>query len=115
MKSNSRACIAYIAACLNGSSGSHVYDYSQSKFISISGTVNSSSVNVYDYDRGCFISGSPRSLYDYGNGAHIQLAMNGTQFNGYDYDTGNHYSGTINGNSVSIYDYENSSNFNYSV
>lgn len=115
MKQNSRACIAYIAACLNGASGSYVYDFFQSKYISIGGVVNSTNVNIYDYERGCYISGPPRNLYDYGNGAHIQLIMNGPQFRGYDYDTGNHYSGDISGNSISIYDYENSTYFDYRI
>ena len=115
MKSNTRACIAYIAACLNGESSSHVYDHSRSKFINVSGNVSSANVNIYDYERGCYISGSPGSLYDYGNGAHIQLTVNGSQFTGYDYDSGNHFSGSVNGSSVNIYDYEKSAYFNYSV
>lgn len=115
MNSNTRACIAYITGSLHGRNASSVYDYSQSRHISVSGTVSESSINVYDYDRGCHISGSPSSLYDYGNSAYIQLNMNGIQFSGYDYDSGNHYSGTVNGGSVSIYDYETSQHYSYSV
>jgi len=115
MNQNTRACVAYIAASLNGASGSAVYDYSQSKHISISGSADTNNVNIYDYDRGCHVSGEPSNLYDYGNSAHIQLNMNGTQFDGYDYHTSSHFSGDVNGNSVSIYDHETSSHYNYSI
>ena len=115
MDPDSRACVAYITAVLCGSSGSHVYDYSASKYKSISGNVDSSHISIFDYDRSCYVSGSPTSLFDYGNNAHIQLNMNGSQFSGYDYNTGNHFSGSVNGNSVSLYDYETSSYYNYSV
>jgi hypothetical protein len=115
MNANSRACIAYIAAGLCGSLGTSVYDYSQSKHINISGNVESNNVGIYDCDRGCHISGTPNSLYDYGNSAHIQLTMNGNQFSGYDYHTSSHFSGNVNGNSISIYDYETSSHYRYSV
>lgn len=48
---NSRACVAYIIASLCGARGSSVYDYSQAKHISISGSSGPSSVNIYDHDR----------------------------------------------------------------
>jgi hypothetical protein len=115
VNSNPRACIAFIAAGLSGTKGSSVYDYSQSKHINISGSVNPNNINIYDHDRSCHLSGSPNSLYDYGNSAHIQLNLKGSQFTGYDYHTGNHFSGNINGRSVSIYDYQTSSHYNYSV
>lgn len=115
MNDNPRACIAFVAAGLSGTKSSSVYDYSQSKHISISGTISDSRVNIYDYDRGCHLSGSPTNLYDYGNGAHIQLKMNGSQFSGYDYHTGNHFSGRVSGKSVSVYDYETSQHYSYNV
>jgi len=113
---NTRACIAYVSSALiNGRGGSAVYDYSKSKYISISGSVNQSQVSVYDYDRGCHFSGSPPSLYDYGRSAHVSLNINGNQFSGYDYGDSHHFSGTVNGNSVNLYDYGQSSYFSYSV
>jgi hypothetical protein len=102
---NTRACVAYIVAGLSGARGSSVYDFSQSKHISISGSVDSSSVDIYDYERSCHVSGSPDNLYDYGNSAHIQLTVEGSQFNGYDYASSKHFSGNVNGNSISVYDY----------
>jgi len=115
VNSNSRACIAYIAARLCEATGSSVYDYSQSKHINISGNVDSKNVNVYNYDRSCHVSGAPSNLYDYGNSAHIQLNMNGSQFSGYDYHTRSHFSGNVNNTSVSIYDHGTSSHYNYSA
>lgn len=115
MQSNSRACIAYIAANICGARSSSVYDYLQSKHINISGNVDTNNINIYDHDRGCHISGSPSNLYDYGNSAHIQLNMNGSQFSGYDYHTSNHFSGNVNGTSISIYDHETSTHYNYNV
>lgn len=115
MNSNTRSCIAFIAACLSGANGSSIYDYSQSKHISISGNVDKNNVNIYDYERGCHVTGVPGNLYDYGNGAHVQLNMNGSQFSGFDYHTSSHFSGSINGNSVSFYDHETSSHYNYGI
>ena len=59
MKPNLRAGIAFIAGCLiSKKQSSSVYDYSQSKHISISGDVQLGNVNIYDYDQGCHISGN---------------------------------------------------------
>ena len=115
MNSGTRACIAYIAAELNGSNSSSVFDYEQSKYINISGDVNSTNVNIFDYGRGCYVTGSPSNLFDYGVGAYIQLNISGSQFSGFDYHSGNHFNGSVSNNSVSIYDYETSSYYNYSV
>jgi hypothetical protein len=86
MHPNTRACVAYIAGKLiTGSGSSSVYDYSQSRHINISGTVDVSHVGVYDHNRGCHFSGNLPNLYDYGRGAHVSLNINGTQFGGYDF------------------------------
>ena len=77
--------------------------------------MNSNTRACIAYITGLLHGRTASSVYDYGNGAHIQLNMNGSQFSGYDYDSGNHYSGTVNGSSVSIYDYETSQHYSYSV
>ena len=116
MNANSRACVAYIAtAIISKSTPQSVFDYTQGKHISISGSVNTSSVSIYDHDRGCHLSGNSKSLYDYGTGSHISLSVNGNQFRGFDYSQGHHYKGTISGKSVSIYDYGESKYFNYKM
>lgn len=116
MNNNTRACIALIAVGLiSGKKSSSVYDYSQSKHISISGNVDGNNVNIYDHDRSCHVTGTPGNLYDHGNSAHIQLKINGNQISGYDYDSSSHFSGSVNGNSVTVYDHETSSHHNYTV
>jgi hypothetical protein len=116
MNPATRACVAYVAGrAISASGGSHIYDYSQSRRISIGGSVNGPIVNVYDYDRGCHFSGTLPQLYDYGMSAHVSIEINGTQFKGYDYGAGHHFSGTVNGSSISIYDYGESRHFKYSL
>ena len=116
MNANSRACVACIAAAIaSGSTPQSVYDYSQGKYIPISGSATTSSVNIFDYARGCYISGTSTSFYDYGTESYISLSVNGNQFQGYDYDKGYSYKGTISNGSVSIYDYGESTYFQYRV
>jgi hypothetical protein len=105
-----KACIAYVAGRLvSGKLTSSVYDFSQSKHVLISGTVNGQNIAIYDHDRACHFGGSGNgtalSLYDYGRSSHISLQIQGNQFSGYDHGAGTHYSGTVSGNSVRIYDH----------
>lgn len=120
MKPNPRACIAYIAGCLIANKkSSHVYDYFQSKYISIGGDIDRQTVNVFDYEQGCYLSGEGNdgrySLFHYGDGNYIDLEIMGNNFEGYDYETGSHYSGEVNGDSISLFDFGESSYFNYSL
>jgi hypothetical protein len=71
---------------------------------------------VYDHSAGCHVTGASNgSLYHYGNGAHVGINVNGSQFQGYDYDAGNHYSGQVNGNAVTMYDHGEGVHFQYSM
>lgn len=120
MHPNTRACTAYVAIRLiSGSRGSAVYDYSQSKYISIDGDIDQSQINIYDYGRGCYFggNGSPVKfdLYDYGGGHYIELKINGSHFEGYDYGAHCYFSGDVNGNAASFYDYGASKYFNFSL
>jgi hypothetical protein len=113
---NTRACVAFVAARLiSGLGSSSVYDYSQSRHISIDGSVDQNQVSVYDYDRRCHFGGSPSSLYDYGRRAHVSLDISGRSFSGYDHGDRHHFSGTVTGNSISFYDFGEARYFNYSV
>src|SRR5690554_213362 len=104
MNPNTKACVAYIAGCaVSGGSSSSVYDYSQGKHISISGTVSADNAQIYDHDRGCHVQGSLGNLYDYGVDAHIKLSISGNQFTSYDYASGTHFSGTVNGSNISMH------------
>lgn len=116
MLDEQRAAIAAIttAICSHKTIGS-VYTYSQSKYISFSGSASNDNVSIFDHSRGIHITGSGTSLYDYGTSKHITLQINGNQFSGYDYKSGKHFSGTVSGSSVSIYDYETGRHSNYSA
>ena len=107
--------MAYIASVMCGlSKVTSFYDHAQSKNLNVSGTVTAGEIDVYDFDRSCRVSGSLDNLYDYGNGAHIHLAINGDKFSGYDYASKFHYTGAVEGGLVSVYDYETSKYYRYS-
>jgi hypothetical protein len=66
VNANARACVAYIAASIiNGRKGNSIYDYAQSKYISIGGTVTPERANIFDYNRGCHFGGTLPNLFDY--------------------------------------------------
>src|SRR5690349_15774686 len=99
MTENGRAAIAYIAGRLiSGLSSNTVYDYSQSKYVRISGTVQPGIVRVFDHDNQAHISGSGNgtkfSLFHYEEGSHIDLTISERSFKGYDYGTGSHFQGS---------------------
>jgi hypothetical protein len=114
MNDNLRACLAYIAARLiGGSNRASVYDFARAKHISVSGTVDSKSVNIYDHDRGAHVTGTLPSLYDHGLGSHVSLTVNGAEFSGYDHGSASHYSGRLTGSTVTIFDHGTSQHYQY--
>lgn len=116
MNKNTRACIAYVAnALINGRTGTAVYDFSQSKHITIQGSVKESRVQVYDFDRGCHFQGTATKLYDYGRNAHVTLSISGNTFKGFDYGDGHHFTGSVSGRNVTFYDHGESQHFQYQV
>ena len=117
MHPNTRALVAAAASRNVSGRGSvgAAYDYSQSRHIQVSGSVNGNNVSLYDHDRGCHFSGSGGGLYDYGRSASVSLQVNGASFSGYDYGDGHHFSGTVSGSLISLYDYGKSAHFNYSI
>jgi len=111
-----RAGVAYIAGrIISGSDSSYVYDYSQGKHISISGSVDRDSVSVYDYTSHAHIGGSSSGIYHYGERSYINLTISGHDFTGYDYGTQTHFSGNVSGNSISLYDYQLGRHFSYTT
>ena len=116
MKHHTRRAIAFIAGNFHSKNTSgHVYDFAFSKHFAFSGEVSKSNIALYDHTEGVHIGGSLPGVYHHGNGSHITININKTDFNGYEHDTGTHFSGTINGNSINIYDHQESKHFNYSV
>ena len=66
MKDNPRAIIAYIAGRLiSKTDKSSVYDYYQSKYILINGSLDTNRVNVYDYDEKCHLTGNGNKGREY--------------------------------------------------
>ena len=107
MKTNGRAAIAYIAGRLvTGLNSNAIFDYSQSKYIQIAGTVTPAQVQVFDYELGAHISGSGNgtnfSLFNYGESSHIALTITQRNFRGYDYGTGSHFQGNVSGRTVQL-------------
>lgn len=116
MNANARGCVAYVVGrAIGGRGDACVYDYDQSAYLTIRGSVEGNQVNIYDYDRGCYLSGTFGNLYDYGRSAYISLEVNGNGFSGYDHAEGHHFSGTVNGGVISLYDFGLSRRFGYSM
>lgn len=120
MRSDVRACIAYVAIrIISGRNASGVYDNSGAGYISISGQITATNVNVFDYSRGAHFGGSGSggrfSLFDYGHSHHVDLKIKGDKYDGFDYGSSCHFSGTVNGASTSLYDYGSGSYHNYSL
>lgn len=120
MRSDVRACVAYVALRLiSGRSASAVYDYSGSGYITIDGQITAANVNVYDYSRGAHFGGGGSSgrfrLYDYGHSHHVDLQIKGNSYQGYDYGSSCYFSGSASGTSTSLYDYGSNGYFDYSL
>jgi hypothetical protein len=116
MKEHVRTAIAYIAGKLiSSSASSSIFNYSASRYTQFSGTVSPNNVSVYDYDKSCHISGTPQTLYHYGDSHYITLSISGSTFKGFDYGTSTHFSGNVNVRSISLFDYGEGKHFQYSI
>jgi hypothetical protein len=120
MNANSRAAIAYIAGrLLTGYHSKAVFDYSQSKYLNIRGTVAPGIVQVFDYEDGAHISGSGNgttfSLFHYGEGSHISLVISNPNFKGFDYGTGSHFQGSVQGTAVQLYDFSSGQYYQFQI
>lgn len=117
MRDDKRACFALIAATLvNKRRCNSVFDYSTSRYVSVSSSnIQSSYLSFFDYNRGGYVSGNPHSLYDYPTSSYVSLQQQGNKFKGFDYETGYYVDFTVRGNGVTVFDYQTSRYYNYSV
>ena len=114
MHPNTRACLAYIASTLvNKNANIVVYDYSQSKRLVFTGSVNETSVNLYDHERRCYITGALSRIYDQDQKVYASLSIIGSQVSGYDFSGGHQFCGDVDGNSVTFLEYDTSHRFCY--
>ncbi len=109
MDTKLRACVAFVAARLiSGRNASFIYDYSQSKYIGMEGSVKPEGVNLYDNDRCCYFAGlgngSFFNLYDFGGQCFVELRIEGREFEGHDYQTPSNFNGKVDGEAISLYD-----------
>lgn len=120
MKQYQRAALALAVLKIeNNITKSSVYDFSESKYCNISGSVNPQEIKLYDYDRKAYFqgrfTGSEYSLYDYGHSEFISLKRkpNG-KYAGYHYGSSSFYEITVSGSSISFYDYGTGKYYSFS-
>lgn len=100
--------IAFLVARLRGQRNSpQIYDHADNSWYLYSGSVAPGRANIYDYSRSCFVggTGTPLSLYDYGDSAFVRLQLNGDTFRGYDFGAKHFYLGRLANSNVTIYDF----------
>lgn len=115
MNDNKRCAIAFICGRLiNLSSKSYIYDR-LSGYKNYSGSVSRERISVYDYQRNNYLSGSPRSLFDYSSNHYVSLRISGTKINGYDYEHNSYFQVCVSGTSITVYDYLTNRYYYYSM
>lgn len=111
-----RALVAAIAGrAITRASGNHIYDHGLGAHRCIGGQVEYPTVRVYDFDRGCHITGTLPSLYDFGRSAHLRLNLEGDGFRGYDFASSAHFNGRVSGKRVTLYDFGSSSYHHFTL
>ena len=103
-----------VSGRFSGKQSSGVFDSSQSKRISMSGSVTPDHLDIYDQEQGCHFSGdgigARFSLYN-ADRQHVTLNIRGNRFVGHDYGTSSNFSGRVQGNLLNLYDCENGLSF----
>ena len=117
MESNKRICFALIAAVLvNKRRYNSVFDYVKSKYVNISSSgINGNYMSFFDYNRGGYVSGNEKKMYDYPTSSYVSLNVHNNIVNCYDYESGTYIMFTVKGNGITAFDYQSSSYLNYSV
>ncbi len=110
MKPEVRVCIAYIAGCLilkcNPLS---IYDRPRSQRVKFGGIVEETRIDIFDKSRSSLVhgegNGSIYNFFDYDEGEHFNLIINGNNFTGYNYKRTNYFSGDVWEDEIRLYDY----------
>lgn len=106
MESNIRASIAFIiTAYASGKNGTGVFDYTQGRRYSFSGTIRKCSINIFDHGRGCYLTGRIENLYDHARRNFISIHLVNNLFTGYDFDDLTHFRGYTNGDNLIYQEY----------
>lgn len=120
MKPYQRAALALAVLKIeNNSVKSSIYDFGESRYCNISGSVNPQEIKLYDYDRGAYFegrfNGSEYSLYDYEHSEYISLKRKSNRkYEGYHYGSSSYYEITVSGSSISFYDYGTGEYYSFS-
>jgi hypothetical protein len=117
---NVRACIAYAAGRgISGRQFTGIFDYSQSKQITMDGSVTADHIDIYDEAQHRHFSGdrdgARYSLHYDGDSEPVTLELRDNCFRGCDHGTSCHFSGKVQPGSVNLYDCENGLSFRFGI
>ncbi len=119
MRDSTRARVAAIVgAASRDQNVSSVYEYASGRHRSTSVYIGNGRVSGYDHGTSSyFFGGSGGSgnleFFDFETAKHVQLKMDGNNFDGYDHHSGKHFSGTVQGGSLSLYDHETGHHYSF--
>jgi hypothetical protein len=116
MNPTQRPAVAAIAASLvNGQRYYRVYDHAAGQYLEIVVDTADGTVTAFDHGRSAQVRGAPKSVYDYGAGAHLQFDVDGATVKGFDYGSGQHFQATITDKRVDLFDYQAGAYFIFEV
>lgn len=112
--SKRRAISLIIGRLIQNKDFTSIYDFSTSSHYHYSGTV-SKNINIYDFSRNSHLTGTDKSIYDFGTNSYIKLDVQENKFSGYDFETNYHFNGTMNGKSITFYDFQDNIFYKFTV
>ena len=117
MESGKRACFALIAATIvNKRRYNCVCDFQKNEYVNVSSSgLNSNYMSFFDYNRGGYVSGNDRNMYDYPTSAYVSMKVQNNSVSCFDYESCSYVEFKVNSNGISAFDHQTSRNYNYSV
>lgn len=117
MESGKRACFALIAATIvNKRRYNSVFDFQKSEYLNVSSSgLNSNYMSFFDYNRGGYVSGNDRSMYDYPTSSYVSMKVQNNLVSCFDDESCSSVEFTVSSNGISAFDHQTSMNYNYSV